>query len=166
MARRAWRRWSRERCRMTGNHQRGPNSTKTTPALLGRVTLAWNDCHYMVLWIYPHPVRRKLGKGVRYVLRAERRTDNRRGITLTRMKEALNTKNDQDLLLEKGDGTTGQPCTNLAVEAEFGDPHDVGERANTVRCGRQGRPKMKLGRIRPCRGPKTSKRTSSLNLQV
>jgi hypothetical protein len=65
-------------------------------ALLGHVTLAWNDCHYIVLWIF------QTLSGVTWEKACarffEQKTDsNRRAITLTRMKEVLNTKNDEPM---------------------------------------------------------------------
>jgi hypothetical protein len=69
-------------------------------ALLGRVTLAWNDCHYMVLCIFCTLSCDSWTKACATFF--EQNSDhNRRGITLTRMKKVLNTKNDE-LMQEKG----------------------------------------------------------------
>ena len=82
-------------------------------ALLGRVTLAWNDCHYMVLWIF-HTLSGVSWEKACATFFEQNSDHNRRGITLTRMKEALNTKNDE-LMLEKGTELLDN-LTNLAVE--------------------------------------------------
>jgi hypothetical protein len=69
-------------------------------ALLGRVTLAWNDCHYMVLLIFNVVSDEGWEKACTKFF--DQPSDhNRRGITRTRMKEVLNTKNDEPIR-EKG----------------------------------------------------------------
>jgi hypothetical protein len=69
-------------------------------ALLGRVTLAWNDCHYMVLWIFRTVSGLSWSKACDSFL-AQKTDHNRRGITLRLMKEVLNTRND-DQMRERG----------------------------------------------------------------
>jgi hypothetical protein len=69
-------------------------------ALLGRVTLAWNDCHYMVLLIFNTLSDEGWEKACTTFF--EQPSDhNRRAITQTRIKEVLNTKNDEPMR-EKG----------------------------------------------------------------
>jgi hypothetical protein len=69
-------------------------------ALLGHVALAWNDCHYMVLWIFRTLSGLSWSEAADSFL-AQKTDHNRRGITLSRMKEVLNTRND-DLMRERG----------------------------------------------------------------
>jgi hypothetical protein len=65
-------------------------------ALLGRVTLVWNDCHYMVLLIYNTLSDEGWDKACTAFF--DQNSDyNRRGITQTRIKNVLITKNDRDL---------------------------------------------------------------------
>jgi hypothetical protein len=69
-------------------------------ALLGRVTLAWNDCHYMVLLIFNTLSDEGWEKACTTFF--EQPSDhNKRGITQTRIKEVLNTENDGQMR-EKG----------------------------------------------------------------
>src|SRR5215469_17280597 len=65
-------------------------------ALLGGVTLAWNDCHYMVLSIF-HTLS-GLSCGTEFDDFLALKFDHlRRKRTLERMKEVLNTENDLDM---------------------------------------------------------------------
>jgi hypothetical protein len=69
-------------------------------ALLGRVTLEWNNCHLMILRIYHTLSGADWDKACAEYF--EQNSDhNRRGITQTRIKEVLNTKNDEPMR-EKG----------------------------------------------------------------
>ena len=82
-------------------------------ALLGRVTLAWNDCHYMVLLIFN--ILSDEGWEKACATFFEQKYDhNRRGITLKRMKKVLKSKNDK-LMLEKGTRLL-EDLANLALE--------------------------------------------------
>ena len=65
-------------------------------ALLGHVTLAWNDCHNIVLAIY-HILSAESWNRASATFLAQNSDHNRRGITLTLMKEVLNTKNDEPM---------------------------------------------------------------------
>jgi hypothetical protein len=69
-------------------------------ALLGHVTLAWNDCHYMVLSIF-HTLSGLGWNEACDIFLAQGNDHNRRGIVMTRMKDVLNTKNDEPIK-EKG----------------------------------------------------------------
>jgi hypothetical protein len=82
-------------------------------ALLGYVTLAWNDCHYVVLWIFHTLSGVSWGKACA-IFFAQNSDHNRRGITLALMKEVLNTNNDEPMR-EKGTELLNQ-LTKLAVE--------------------------------------------------
>jgi hypothetical protein len=69
-------------------------------ALLGRVTLAWNDCHYRVLLIFNILSGEDWEKACATFF--DQPTDqNRRGITRTRIKKVLDSENDKQLR-EKG----------------------------------------------------------------
>jgi hypothetical protein len=65
-------------------------------ALLGRVTLAWNDCHYMVLVIF-NTLSDEGWEKVCTTFFEQPSDHNRRRITQTRIKEVLNTKNDEPI---------------------------------------------------------------------
>jgi hypothetical protein len=69
-------------------------------ALLGRVTLAWNDCHYMVLLIFNTLSDEGWEKACATFF-DQKYDHNRRGIVGTRMKKVLKSINDK-LMLEKG----------------------------------------------------------------
>ena len=79
------------------------------------------------------------------------------------MKKVLKSKNDK-LMLEKGTRLL-EDLANLALERNLAT-HTMWASLPIQTMWTIGTPKMKLGRIRPCRSPKTSKRTSSINLQV
>jgi hypothetical protein len=82
-------------------------------ALLGRVTLAWNDCHYLVLLIFNTLADEGWEKACSTFF--EQTSDhNRRGIAQTRIKEVLNTKNDEQMR-EKGTQLLDK-LAKLAVE--------------------------------------------------
>jgi hypothetical protein len=63
-------------------------------ALLGHVTLAWNDCHYMVFLIF-HTLSGLSWEQASAIFLALKNDQHRRDITLELMKEIL--KNDQQL---------------------------------------------------------------------
>jgi hypothetical protein len=65
-------------------------------ALLGRVTLAWNDCHYMVLSIF-HTLSGESWEKAYATFLALKSDHARREITLKLMKQVLNTENDEPI---------------------------------------------------------------------
>jgi hypothetical protein len=65
-------------------------------ALLGHVTLAWNDCHYMVLVIF-HTLSGDGWERASATFFEQNSDHNRRAITRTLIKEVLNTKNDEPM---------------------------------------------------------------------
>src|SRR5215471_18397682 len=65
-------------------------------ALLGHVTLAWNDCHYMVLVIF-HTLSGDSWERACATFCEQNSDHNRRGITRTLMKKVLRTKNDEPM---------------------------------------------------------------------
>lgn len=65
-------------------------------ALLGHVTLAWNDCHYMVLSIF-HILSGLSWSDAHTKFLALRSDHDRRGITVALVTEVLNTDNDRPL---------------------------------------------------------------------
>jgi hypothetical protein len=73
---------------------------------LGHVTLAWNDCHSMVLDIFHTLSGLSWGKA-QAVFLALKSDHDRREITLVLMAEVLNTENDQPLR-EQGTKLLGQ----------------------------------------------------------
>jgi hypothetical protein len=75
-------------------------------ALLGHVTLAWNDCHYMVLSIFHTLSGLSWGKAIAVFL-ALKSDHDRREIALALMTEVLNTDNDR-LLREHGSQLLGR----------------------------------------------------------
>jgi hypothetical protein len=82
---------------------------KDHAALLGHVTLAWNDCHYMVLRIF-HILSGVSWERAYAVFLALKSDHDRREIALALMKEVLNTKNDQ-AMRERGTELLGQLAT-------------------------------------------------------
>lgn len=65
-------------------------------ALLGHVTLAWNDCHNMVLSIFHGLSGVSWGKAYAIFL-ALKSDHDRREITLALMKQVLDTENDEPI---------------------------------------------------------------------
>jgi len=65
-------------------------------ALLGRVTLAWNDCHSMVLLIF-HTLSSLSWTRAHSTFLALKSDHDRREITLELMKEVLSTDNDKSI---------------------------------------------------------------------
>jgi hypothetical protein len=65
-------------------------------ALLGRVTVAWNDCHYLVLVIF-HILSGVSWEKACAIFLALKSDHARREITLQLMKEVLSTENDQSI---------------------------------------------------------------------
>jgi hypothetical protein len=65
-------------------------------ALLGHVTIAWNDCHYMVLSIF-HTLSGVTWEMAYAIFLALKSDHDRREITLALMKEVLSTNNDQPM---------------------------------------------------------------------
>jgi hypothetical protein len=63
-------------------------------ALLGRVALAWNDCHYVVLSIF-HTLSGVSWSKACAIFFALKSDHDRREIALALMKEVLNTENDR-----------------------------------------------------------------------
>jgi hypothetical protein len=61
--------------------------------------LAWNDCQYIVLWIF-RTLSGLSWEEARATFFKQNTDHNRRGITLTLMKKRLNTKNDEQILKE------------------------------------------------------------------
>jgi hypothetical protein len=66
-------------------------------ALLGHVTLAWNDCHYMVFLIF-HTLSGLSWEQASAEFFEQDSDNNRRDITLKHMRKVLKTKNDKALL--------------------------------------------------------------------
>jgi hypothetical protein len=75
-------------------------------ALLGHVTLAWNDCHSMVLSIF-HTLSGLSWEKAYAVFLSLKSDHDRREITLALMSEVLNTENDRGLR-EHGTKLLGQ----------------------------------------------------------
>jgi hypothetical protein len=87
-------------------------------ALLGHVTLAWNDCHSIVLSVF-HTLSGVSWAKASAIFLALKSDHARREITLELMKQVLNTKNDEPMrelgteLLDKLGKLAGE--RNLAI---------------------------------------------------
>ncbi len=82
-------------------------------ALLGHVAIAWNDCHYMIFSIF-HTLSGLSWEMAYAVFGALKSDHDRREITLSLMKEVLDTNNDRPMR-ERGTQLIGQ-LTALAGE--------------------------------------------------
>jgi hypothetical protein len=106
-------------------------------ALLGHVTIAWNDCHYMVLSIF-HTLSGVSWETAYAIFLALKSDHDRREITLALMKEVLDTNNDQPMR-EWGTRLLGQ-LSALAGERNLAT-HTMW--ATVINMKREGQPEVR-----------------------